>query len=36
MDICWEWVEKLMKIAINKLPFYLQGLNAMKRIQSIV
>ncbi|MEN9871699.1 MAG: hypothetical protein RLZZ171_2691, partial [Cyanobacteriota bacterium] len=32
----WEWVEKLMKTAINKLPFYLQGLNAMKRIQSIV
>lgn len=36
MDICWEWVEKLMKTAINKLPFYLQGLKAMKRIQSIV
>jgi Transposase DDE domain len=36
MDLCWEWVEKLMKTAINKLPFYLQGLNAMKRIQSIV
>jgi hypothetical protein len=36
MDICWSWVEKLMKIAINKLPFYLRGLQAMKRIQSIV
>lgn len=36
MDMCWEWVEKLMKIAINKLPFYLQGLKAMKLIQSIV
>lgn len=36
MDICWEWVEKLIKITLNKLPFYLQGLNAMKRIQSIV
>ena len=36
MDICWRWVEKLMKTAINKLPFYLQGLNAMKRIQIIV
>lgn len=36
MDICWEWVEKLMKTAINKLPFYLRGLQAMKRIQSIV
>ena len=22
MDICWEWVEKLMKTALNKLPFY--------------
>ncbi len=36
MDLCWEWVEKLMRTAINKLPFYLQGLKAMKRIQSIV
>lgn len=36
MDICWEWVENLMKTALNKLPFYLQGLKAMKRIQSIV
>lgn len=36
MDICWQWVEKLMKTAINKLPFYLQGLTAMKRIQSIL
>ncbi|NJP22551.1 MAG: IS4 family transposase [Hydrococcus sp. CRU_1_1] len=36
MDLCWEWVEKLMKTAINKLPFYLQGLKAMKRIQGIV
>ncbi len=36
MDICWQWVEKLMRTAINKLPFYLQGLAAMKRIQSIV
>jgi hypothetical protein len=36
MDICWEWVEKLMRTAINKLPFYLQGLKARKRIQSIV
>ncbi len=35
MDICWEWVEKLMRTAINKLPFYLRGLKAMKRIQSI-
>ncbi len=36
MDICWEWVEKLMLTALNKLPFYQQGLRAMKRIQSIV
>ena len=36
MDICWEWVEKLMLTALNKLPFYLKGLKAMKRIQSIV
>jgi hypothetical protein len=36
MDICWEWVEKLMKTALNKLPFYLQGLKAMKSIQSKV
>lgn len=36
MDICWEWVENLMKTALNKLPFYLRGLKAMKHIQSIV
>jgi hypothetical protein len=36
MDICWHWVEKLMKTALNKLPFYLQGLKAMKLIQSLV
>ena len=36
MDICWQWVEKLMKTAINKLPFCLRGLKAMKRIQSLV
>ncbi len=36
VDICWEWVEKLMKTALNKLPFYLQGLKAMKLIQSVV
>ena len=36
MDLCWEWVEKLMKITLNKLPFYLQGLKAMKLIQSSV
>ncbi len=36
MDICWQWVEKLMRTAINKLPFYLKGLKAMKLIQSIV
>ncbi len=36
MDICWDWVEKLMRTAINKLPFYLRGLKAMKQIQSLV
>ncbi|PSB11624.1 IS4 family transposase [Pleurocapsa sp. CCALA 161] len=36
MDICWEWVDKLMRTAINKLPFYQRGLRAMKHIQSIV
>jgi hypothetical protein len=36
MDMCWEWVENLIKTAINKLPFYLQGFKAMKLIQSIV
>ena len=36
IDTCWEWVEKLMRTAINKLPFYLQGLKAMASIQSIV
>jgi hypothetical protein len=36
MDICWEWVEKLMLTALNKLPFYQRGLKAMKHIQSIV
>ena len=36
MDICWEWVEKLMRTALNKLPFYQRGLRAMKHIQSIV
>ncbi len=36
MELCWEWVEKLMRTAINKLPFDLPGLKAMKRIQSMV
>ncbi|MDJ0649698.1 MAG: IS4 family transposase [Xenococcaceae cyanobacterium MO_188.B19] len=36
MDICWEWVEKLMLTALNKLPFYQRGLTAMKHIQCIV
>ena len=35
MDICWVWVENLMKTALNKLPFYLQGLKAMKLIPNI-
>jgi hypothetical protein len=36
MDICWEWVEKLMLTSLNKLPFYQKGLTAMKHIQCIV
>jgi hypothetical protein len=36
MDICWQWVEKSMRTAINKLPFYQQGLRAMKLIQRLV
>ena len=36
MDICWSWVEKLMLIVLNKLPFEQKGLRAMKRIQCIV
>lgn len=34
MDRCWELVEKLMRTAPNKLPFYQKGLRAMKLIQS--
>jgi len=33
MDICCEWVEKLMRTARNKLPFYQKGLRAMELIQ---
>ena len=36
MELCWEWVEKLMIITLNKLPFYLKGLKAMKLVQSLV
>ena len=36
MDICWEWVKKLMKITLNKLPFYLQGMKAMRHIQRAI
>ena len=32
MDICWDWVENLMRTAINKLLFYLRGLQAMKLV----
>jgi len=35
MDMCWQWVEKLMRTSINKLPFYQRGLRAMKLIQSL-
>ena len=33
MDMCWELVEKLMRTAPNKLPFYQKGLRAMELIQ---
>jgi hypothetical protein len=36
IDLCWQWVEKLMLTAINKLPFYQKGLRAMKLIQGLL
>lgn len=36
MDVCWQWVEKLMLTAINKLPFYQKGLRVMKHIQGLL
>ena len=36
LDPCWGWVEKLMKTARNKLPFYQRGLRAMEFVQSKV
>ncbi len=33
MERCWELVEKLMRTARNKLPFYQKGLRAMELIQ---
>lgn len=33
MEMCWELVEKLMRTARNKLPFYQKGLRAMELIQ---
>jgi hypothetical protein len=36
MDLCWQWVENLMRITPNKLPFYQRGLKAMKHIQKLV
>lgn len=36
MDMCWHWVEKLMRTAINKLSFYQKGIRAMKLMQSKV
>ncbi len=34
MDLCWELVEKLMKINRNKLEYYLRGIRAMELILS--
>ncbi len=31
---CYYWVDKLMLLTPNKLPFYQQGLRAKKLIQS--
>ena len=36
MDLCWQWVEKLMKTAPNKLPFYQKGLRAIELIRRLV
>ena len=36
LDPGWGWVEKLMKTARNKLPFYQRGLRAMEFVQSKV
>jgi len=32
LDLCWQWVEQLMKTARNKLPFYQRGLRAIELI----
>ncbi len=36
MDICWGWLEKLILTTLNKLTFFLQGIQATKRIYSKV
>ena len=36
LDPCWGWVEKLMKTARNKLPFYQRGLRAYELIHKAV
>ncbi len=36
LDMCFLWIEKLMQIAPNKLPFYQKGLRAMKHMQRLV
>ena len=35
-DLCWEWVERLMRLTPNKLVFYRRGLRAMKLIHRAV
>jgi hypothetical protein len=34
IDLCWNLVEKLMKVNRNKLEYYLRGMRAMSLIQS--
>jgi hypothetical protein len=34
IDLCWDLIEKLMKINRNKLEYYLRGMRAMSLIQS--
>jgi hypothetical protein len=34
IDLCWDLVEKIMRINRNKLEYYLRGMRAMSLIQS--
>ena len=35
-DLCWKWVEKLMRLTRNKWAFYRRGLRVMKLIHRAV